>query len=109
MNSRCQSRRVDLAFEIEDFCDKLIDLQIIDPISQKAVIWDDLNEQTGAEKLINAKTMGEINQSMQGSGENPAFSRAEIRTAAGYENNDKKPLGEEDGDEEEDEAANSTE
>lgn len=109
MNSRCQSRRVDLAFEIEDFCDKLIDLQIIDPISQKAVIWDDLNEQTGAEKLINAKTMGEINQSMQGSGENPAFSRAEIRTAAGYENNDKKPLGEEDGDEEEDEASNSTE
>ncbi|QLP02886.1 DUF1073 domain-containing protein [Enterobacter hormaechei] len=107
MNSRCQSRRVDLAFEIEDFCDKLIDLQIIDPISQKAVIWDDLNEQTGAEKLINAKTMGEINQSMQGSGENPAFSRAEIRTAAGYENNDKKPLGEEDGDEE-DEATNST-
>ena len=109
MNSRCQSRRVDLAFEIEDFCDKLIDLQIIDPISQKAVIWDDLNEQTGAEMLINAKTMGEINQSMQGSGENPAFSRAEIRTAAGYENTDKKPLGEEDGDEEEDEAANSTE
>ncbi|HBM3264653.1 TPA: DUF1073 domain-containing protein [Klebsiella oxytoca] len=107
MNSRCQTRRVDLAFEIEDFCDKLIDLQIIDAISQKAVIWDDLNEQTGAEKLTNAKTMGEINQTMQGSGENPAFSRSEIRTAAGYENDDEEPLGEEDGDEE-DEAADST-
>lgn len=106
MNSRCQSRRVDLAFEIEDFCDKLIDLQIVDSVSQKAVIWDDLNEQTGAEKLNNAKTMGEINQTMQGSGENPAFSRAEIRTAAGHENDDKKPLGEEDGDEE-DEATDS--
>ena len=45
-------------------------------------------------------------KSMQGSGENPAFSREEIRTAAGYENGDEFPLGEEDGDEE-DEATNS--
>jgi len=106
-NARCQSRRIDLAFEIEDFCDKLMDLQIIDTVSQKAVIWDDLNEQTGTEKLANAKTMGEINQTMQGSGEEPAFSRAEIRTAAGYDNDDVDSLGEEDG-EEEDEAADST-
>ncbi len=100
-NARCQSRRIDLAFEIEDFCDKLMDLQIIDTVSQKAVIWDDLNEQTGTDKLANAKTMGEINQTMQGSGEEPAFSRSEIRTAAGYENDDVDKLGEEDGDEEE--------
>ena len=106
-NSRCQSRRGDLSFEIEDFCDKLIDLQIIDAVSQKTVIWDDLNEQTGTEKLTNAKTMGEINQSMMGSGEEPAFSREEIRTAAGYENTDEFPLGEEDGNEE-DEATDST-
>ncbi|EOV2033158.1 phage portal protein [Klebsiella pneumoniae] len=106
-NSRCQSRRVDLAFEIEDFCDKLIDLQIIDAVSQKAVIWDDLNEQTATEKLTNAKTMGEINQSMMGSGEEPAFSREEIRTAAGHENDGEIPLGEEDGSEE-DEATDST-
>ncbi|EBR2128371.1 DUF1073 domain-containing protein [Salmonella enterica] len=99
-NARCQSRRVDLSFEIEDFCDKLIELQIIDSVSQKAVIWDDLNEQTGTEKLTNAKTMGEINQTMLGSGDNPAFSREEIRTAAGYDNDDEEPLGEEDGDEE---------
>jgi hypothetical protein len=99
-NSRCQSRRVDLSFEIDDFCDKLIDLQIVDSVSQKTVIWDDLNEQTGTEKLTNAKTMGEINQTMQGSGDEPAFSREEIRTAAGYDNDDEEPLGEEDGDEE---------
>ncbi|MDU4245521.1 MAG: DUF1073 domain-containing protein, partial [Varibaculum cambriense] len=50
-NARCQSRRGDLSFEIEDFCDKLIDLGIIDPIGQKTVIWDDLNAQTDSEKL----------------------------------------------------------
>ena len=105
-NARCQSRRGDLSFEIEDFSDKLIDLNIIDAVSEKTVIWDDLNEQTGTEKLANAKTMAEINKTFQGSGENPAFSREEIRTAAGYENVDEFPLGEEDGDEK-DEATNS--
>ncbi|ENC8478496.1 DUF1073 domain-containing protein [Escherichia coli] len=105
-NARCQSRRGDLSFEIEDFSDKLIDLKIIDAVSEKTVIWDDLNEQTGTEKLANAKTMGEINQTMQGSGDEPAFSREEIRTAAGYDNDDEEPLGEEDGDEE-DEATDS--
>ncbi len=105
-NARCQSRRGDLSFEIEDFSDKLVDLNIIDAVSEKTVIWDDLNEQTGTEKLANAKTMAEINQTFQGSGENPAFSREEIRTAAGYENVDEFPLGEEDGDEK-DEATNS--
>ena len=106
-NGRCQSRRGDLSFEIEDFSDKLIDLKIIDAVSEKTVIWDDLNEQTGTEKLANAKTMAEINQTFQGSGENPAFSREEIRTAAGYENVDEFPLGEDDGDEE-NEATNSS-
>ncbi|HGO4234252.1 DUF1073 domain-containing protein [Klebsiella quasipneumoniae subsp. similipneumoniae] len=106
-NARCQSRRGDLSFEIEDFSDKLIELKIIDAVSEKTVIWDNLNEQTGTEKLANAKTMAEINQTSQGSGENPAFSREEIRTAAGYENVDEFPLGEEDGNEE-DEATDST-
>ena len=44
---------------------------------------------------------------MLGGGDAPAFSREEIRTAAGYDNDNEKPLGEEDGDEE-DEAADST-
>ncbi len=65
-NARCQSRRGDLSFEIEDFSDKLIDLKIIDAVSEKTVIWDDLNEQTGTEKLANAKTMAEINQTIRG-------------------------------------------
>lgn len=95
-----------MSFEIEDFCDKLIELQVIDAVVQKTVTWDDLNEQTGTEKLTNAKTMGEINQTMQGSGDEPAFTREEIRTAAGYDNDDEEPLGEEDGDEE-DEATDS--
>lgn len=64
-NARCQSRRGDLSFEIEDFSDKLIELKIIDAVSEKTVIWDDLNEQTGTEKLANAKTMAEINQTFQ--------------------------------------------
>ena len=59
-NGRCQSRRGDLSFEIEDFSDKLIDLKVIDPVSEKTVIWDDLNEQTGTEKLANAKTMAKL-------------------------------------------------
>lgn len=105
-NARCQSRRGDLSFEIEDLCDKLAELGIIDTVSQKTVIWDDLNQQTSAEMLANAKTMGEVNQTFQGSGENPAFSREEIRTAAGYENDDEETLGEGDGDEE-DEATDS--
>ena len=50
--------------------------------------------------------MGEINQTMQGSGDEPAFTREEIRTAAGYDNDDEERLGEEDGDEE-DEATDS--
>lgn len=107
-NSRCQSRRGDLSFEIEDFCDKLIYLGIVSSISQKAVIWDDLNEQSASEMLANSKTMAEINQSALGSGEKPTFSRDELRTAAGYENDDIEPLGEEDGDEE-DEATDSAE
>ncbi|MCO9782155.1 DUF1073 domain-containing protein, partial [Salmonella enterica subsp. enterica serovar Mbandaka] len=40
-NARCQSRRGELSFEIEDFCDKLINLGIIDQIGHKTVIWDD--------------------------------------------------------------------
>ena len=99
MNARCQSRRGDLTYDIEDFCDKLIGLQIIDAVSQKTVIWDDLNEQTSAEMLANAKIMGEVNQTLQGSGFDPAFSRDEIRTAAGYENGEVAPLGEEDDEE----------
>lgn len=94
MNSRCQSRRGDLSFEIEDFCDKLIDLRIIDSVGQKTVIWDDLNQQTRAERLADSKTMAEVNKAMVESGDTAPFSGEEIRTAAGFETEGGDPLGE---------------
>ncbi|MER2945730.1 anti-CBASS protein Acb1 family protein [Serratia bockelmannii] len=94
MNGRCQSRRGDLSFEIEDFCDKLIDLRIIDSVGQKTVIWDDLNQQTRAERLADSKTMAEVNKAMVESGDTAPFSGEEIRTAAGFETEGDDPLGE---------------
>jgi len=96
-NGRCQSRRGDLSFEIEDLCDKLVLLGILDAVPQKTVIWDDLNASSGVEKLASAKLMAEINSASAGTGEQP-FTGEEIRVAAGYERSP-EPLGE-DGDEE---------
>lgn len=47
MNSRCQSRREDLSFDIEDMVDKLIELKIVNPVAEKSIVWDDLTEATG--------------------------------------------------------------
>lgn len=95
MNARCQSRRErELSYDIEDFTDKLIELQIIDPVSEKTIIWDDLNEQSSSDKLDSATKMSEINQKAVSTGE-PVFSRDEIREAAGYESDESEPLGEE--------------
>lgn len=108
MNGRCQSRRGDLSFEIEDFCDKLVDLKIIDSVGQKTVIWDDLNQQTRAERLADSKAMAEVNKAMVESGDSAPFSGDEIRTAAGFETEGDDPLGET-GDEEETETSNTAE
>ncbi|RTF27175.1 DUF1073 domain-containing protein [Serratia marcescens] len=94
MNGRCQSRRGNLSFEIEDFCDKLIDLRIIDSVGQKTVIWDDLNQQTRAERLADSKAMAEVNKAMVESGDTAPFSGEEIRTASGFETEGGDPLGE---------------
>lgn len=94
MNGRCQSRRGNLSFEIEDFCDKLIDLRIIDSVGQKTVIWDDLNQQTRAERLADSKTMADVNKAMVESGHTAPFSGEEIRTAGGFEIEGGDPLGE---------------
>ncbi|EPK7689610.1 anti-CBASS protein Acb1 family protein [Serratia marcescens] len=94
MNGRCQSRRGDLSFEIEDFCDKLIDLRIIDSVGHKTVIWDDLNQQTRAERLADSKAMAEVNKAMVESGDTAPFSGEEIRTAAGFETEGGDQLGE---------------
>lgn len=99
-NGRCQSRRGDLSFDIEDLCDKLVLLGILDAIPQKTVIWDDLNASSGSEKLASAKIMAEINSASSATGEQP-FTGEEIRVAAGYEGSP-EPLGEDD-DEEKDE------
>lgn len=48
------------------------------------VMWDELTESTDAEKLLNAKTMSEVNSQMLASGQ-PVFSVDEIRVAGGYE------------------------
>lgn len=102
MNSRCQSRRGDLSFDIEDMVDKLIVLRIVSPVAEKAVVWDDLTEQAGGEKLDNAAKMSTINQTSLASGEQ-VFTVEEIRVAAGYEPEGGEPLGEVDDDDEEDE------
>ena len=108
MNARCQSRRGDLSFDIEDLVDKLIVLRIVSPTTEKAIVWDDLTEQTGGEKLDNAAKMSTINQTSLASGEQ-VFTVAEIRVAAGYEPEGGEPLGEEgDDDDEEDEATDTT-
>lgn len=105
-NTRCQSRRGDLSFEIEDFCDKLIDLGIIDPVGQKTVIWDDLNAQSDSEKLDAAQKMSQINSASLATGEQ-VFTGEEIRVAAGYEGSP-EPLPEVDNDEEESEVTDTT-
>lgn len=103
-NARCQSRRGDLSFDIEDLCDKLVALGILNPVPQKTVIWDDLNASSGAEKLASAKLMADINSASIATGEQP-FTGEEIRVAAGYEGSP-EPL-EEDDEEEENEISDS--
>lgn len=105
-NTRCQSRRGDLSFEVEDFCDKLIELSILDPVSQKTVIWGDLNAQSDSEKLDAAQKMSQINSASIGTGEQ-VFTGEEIRVAAGYEGSP-EPLPEVDDDEEESEVTDTT-
>jgi len=108
MNGRGQSRRGDLSFDIEDMVDKLIDLKIVNHVAEKAVVWDDLTEATGGEKLDNATKMSAINQTSLASGEQ-VFSVNEIRVTAGY-----KPVGgktlteEEDGEDEEETSLSDT-
>lgn len=98
-NTRCQSRREDLSFDIEDLCDKLIELGVIDAVAKKTGIWDDLNEQSSSEKLDAAQKMSQINSASLATGEQ-VFTGEEIRVAAGYEGSP-EPLPEVDDDEEE--------
>jgi len=107
MNARCQSRRQDLSFDIEDLVDKLIVLRIVTPVTEKTVVWDDLTEATGGEKLDNAAKMSNINQTSLASG-GQVFTVEEIRVAAGYEPDGGEPLWEGEDDDEEAEVTDTT-
>lgn len=108
-NGRCQSRRGDLSFDIEDMVDKLIYLQIIKPVAKFSIVWDELNEQSSSDKLDSAVKMSNINQTSLASGEQ-VFTVDEIRVAAGYEPGGSEPLpeSEEDGKTEEEAEASDT-
>lgn len=99
-NGRCQSRRGELSFDIEDMVEKLIYLQIIKPVAKFSIVWDELNEQSPSDKLESASKMSSINQTALASGEQ-VFTVDEIRVAAGYEPGGGEPLPEDDDDEEE--------
>lgn len=96
-NKRCQKRRDrDLAPEVEAFVRHLMRIYVLDETTAMlTVMWGDLTLPTQTERLANAKIMSEINA--QNMGNEPTFSRDEVREAAGYDND--TPLGE-DGDEE---------
>lgn len=102
-NGRCQSRRGDLSFDIEDMVDKLTYLQIIKPVGKFSIVWDELNEQSPSDRLDSATKMSTINQTSLASGEQ-VFSVDEIRVAAGYEPGGGEPLPEIDDGEEDDNA-----
>lgn len=101
--ARCQSRRMDLSFEIEDLVDHLVRIGVLDATGEKTVMWDNLTEQTSGERLDNAAKMSTINQTALATGEE-VFSNDEIRVAGGFDPKDSEPLEEghdkdEDGDE----------
>ena len=64
--------------------DWMMDHGVIERKEDYEVMFDELTESTDAEKLLNAKTMGEVNSQMLASGQ-PVFSVDEIRVAAGYD------------------------
>mgnify|MGYP003645399789 CR=1 FL=1 len=100
-NSRCQSRRNELTDEINAFIEHLMRVRVVEHVGEFTAIWDDLTAPTASDKLSNSKLLAEINQTAIATGE-PAFSREEIREAAGYENDDLPPLPDEDVDDGED-------
>jgi len=91
-DKRCQARRVkQLSFEVENLMRRLMRLGTLTPKDEISVMWTDLTEQTGADKLANAKVMSEINSANQASGVE-IFDGNEIRVAAGFEPTTLKPL-----------------
>jgi len=95
----CQSRRVNrLAKDIRQATKHLIDIGFIKAVTEFSVIWDNLLEPTEMEKLEKANKMADTNQKSIAMGA-PVFSIEELRTAAGYDN-DELPEPLEDADDE---------
>jgi hypothetical protein len=72
--------------------DWLMEHGVLEQREDYEVLWDQLTESTDAEKLLNAKTMSEVNSASLASGDR-VFGVDEIRVAAGYEaETDLEPL-----------------
>ena len=81
-----QGRRTQLlSSDIETIVAHLIRLGLVKPVAETFVSWSDLSEATFAEKIANAKAMGETNNLFSTTGEFP-FSAQEARDVAGFEN-----------------------
>lgn len=83
-NSRCQSRRGDLAPEIEAFIHHCIKIRVLENTASFTCVWDDLTESKQKDKLDNAKLMAEINAFAIGTG-TILFTDNQILTTAGFE------------------------
>lgn len=77
---------------IRDIYDRLMKSGVIDTI-EYSVIWDDLMASTEAERISLAKEMANTN-SLAASTSGPVFTPEEIRTTAGFTNDDFEPLPE---------------
>src|SRR5690606_6448823 len=100
-NARCQSRRGELTYEINDLFQQLMRIGVVKTKAEFTAIWDDLTEPTAGDKLANAKVMAEINAVSLATGAE-TFAVAEIREAAGFDPDDEPdplPEGDDDGDE----------
>ena len=95
-NARCQSRRGELTFEINDLFAQLMRIGVVKTKAEFTAMWDDLTEATQNERLANAKLLSEINETSLAAG-GVVFSGAEIREAAGYEPEEQpEPMPDED-------------
>jgi hypothetical protein len=80
-----QARRINTVSPFaRAFVDWLMQYGAIPKVEDFEIQWDELTESTDAEKLANAKVMGEVNASMLSSGQ-PVFTVDEIRVAGGYD------------------------
>ncbi|MOA15461.1 hypothetical protein D3C78_1356190 [compost metagenome] len=84
-NARCQARRLnELTYEINDLIAHLMRIGVIETKAEFTAMWDDLTTPTQGERLADAKTMSEINQTALATGE-AVFTNEEIREQAGFD------------------------